>query len=84
MRKLTLALAAAGVAALTIGTLHAQQGGAPQLPGQADVSRVEAGSYTVDAAHSMVGWKLNHFGFNVRDIRSSIAAWRRSSYRAGA
>ncbi len=64
MRKLTLALAATGVAALTIGTLHAQQGGAPQLPGQADVSRVEAGSYTVDAAHSMVGWKLNHFGFN--------------------
>ncbi len=64
MRKLTLTLAAASLAALTIGTLHAQQGGAPQIPGQADVSRVEAGTYTVDAAHSMVGWKLNHFGFN--------------------
>ena len=64
MKKLTLALAAAGVATLTIGTLHAQQGGSPQLPGQADVSRVEAGAYKIDAAHSMVGWKLNHFGFN--------------------
>ena len=64
MKKLTLAFAAAGVAALTIGTLHAQQGGAPQLPGQADVSRVEAGTYKVDSNHSMVGWKLNHFGFN--------------------
>ena len=64
MRKLTLTLvAAAGLSALTIGTLQAQ-GGPAQLPGQADVSRVEAGTYKVDSAHSMVGWKLNHFGFN--------------------
>ena len=64
MRKLTLALAAAGVAALTIGTLHAQQGGAPQLPGAMDVSRAEAGTYAADARHTLVGWRVNHFGFN--------------------
>ncbi len=64
MRKLTLTLvAAAGLSALTIGSLQAQ-GGPAQLPGQADVSRVQAGTYKVDSAHSMVGWKLNHFGFN--------------------
>ena len=64
MRKLTLALAAAGVAALTIGTLHAQQGGPPQLPGQMDASRVTAGTYKSDPAHSLIGWRVNHFGFN--------------------
>lgn len=62
MRKLTLSLvAAAGVAALSIGTLHAQQGGPP---GVADVSRVETGTYKVDASHSMIGWSVSHFGFN--------------------
>ena len=64
MRKLTLTLAAAGVAALTIGTLHAQQGGPPQLPGQMDPSRVTAGTYAADSGHSLVGWRVNHFGFN--------------------
>lgn len=63
MRKLTLTLAAAGIAALTIGTLHAQ-GGPMQVPGAVDASRVQAGSYTVDSAHSLVGWRVNHFGFN--------------------
>ena len=47
MRKLTLTLAAASLAALTIGTLQAQ-GGPPQLPGQMDPSRVEAGTYKTD------------------------------------
>lgn len=60
--KVVLA-AAAGAAALTFGTLHAQ-GGAPQLPGQVDVGRVEAGTYQVDANHTLVGWRANHFGFN--------------------
>ena len=64
MRKLTLTLAAASLAALTIGTLHAQQGGAPQLPGAMDASRVTAGTYAADSAHSLVGWRVNHFGFN--------------------
>lgn len=62
MRKWTLPLAAAaGLAALSVGTLHAQQGGPP---GVADVSRVEAGTYKVDSGHSIVGWSVSHFGFN--------------------
>jgi polyisoprenoid-binding protein YceI len=64
MRKLTLTLAAAGAAALTIGTLHAQQGGPPQPPGQMDVSRAQAGTYAADARHTLIGWRVNHFGFN--------------------
>ena len=64
MRKWTLPLAAAGIAALSIGSLHAQQGGPPQLPGQMDPSRVEAGTYKSDKNHSLVGWRVNHFGFN--------------------
>jgi polyisoprenoid-binding protein YceI len=64
MRKWTLPLAAAaGLAALSIGTLQAQ-GGPPQLPGQMDASRVQAGTYKTDKAHSLVGWRVNHFGFN--------------------
>jgi len=64
MRKWTLPLAAAALAALSIGTLHAQQGGPPQLPGQLDASRVQAGTYKSDKNHSLVGWRVNHFGFN--------------------
>lgn len=63
MRKLTATVLAGAAALATFGTLHAQ-GGPQQLPGQADVGRVQAGTYTVDSNHSMVGWKLDHFGFN--------------------
>lgn len=63
MRRLTLTIAAASLAALTIGTLHAQ-GGPTQLPGQMDASRVEAGTYKTDKNHSLIGWRYNHFGFN--------------------
>lgn len=63
MRKIALTIAAAaGVSALSIGALHAQ--GAPQLPGSMDASRVTAGTYQLDAAHTLVGWRVNHFGFN--------------------
>jgi len=64
MRKWTLPLAAAAaVATLSIGTLQAQ-GGPPQLPGQMETSRVQAGTYKSDKAHSLIGWRVNHFGFN--------------------
>ena len=63
MRKLTAAILAGAASLATFTTLHAQ-GGPQQLPGQADVGRVEAGTYKIDSAHSMVGWKLDHFGFN--------------------
>ena len=37
---------------------------APQLPGQVDSTRVVAGSYTADPAHSLITWEVNHFGFS--------------------
>lgn len=40
------------------------QSGAPQLPGQADPTRVTAGTYTVDNHHAQIQWTVNHFGFN--------------------
>ncbi len=40
---------------------HHQQ---PALPGVEDVSRVTAGSYTADPAHTLVGWRVDHLGFN--------------------
>jgi len=58
--SLTLA-AAAGVAALSVGALQAQQGA---RPGQVDVAKVESGNYATDPSHSMVGFSINHLGFN--------------------
>lgn len=37
---------------------------APAVPGQPDKARVTAGTYTADANHSLVGWTVNHLGFN--------------------
>lgn len=56
MRK-TLALVALIAATPLIG-----QG--TQLPGQKDASRVTAGTYMADPGHSLIGWEVNHFGFN--------------------
>lgn len=51
------------LAALVLTTpLIAQS--APELPGQPDVSRVTAGTYAADPSHSLIGWEVNHFGFN--------------------
>lgn len=33
-------------------------------PGAADPERVEAGTYNVDPGHTLVGWRVSHFGFN--------------------
>lgn len=61
MRRTLIALAgAAGLASLSVATLTAQ----PQLPGAVDPARVEAGTYAADAGHSLVVWRVNHFGFN--------------------
>lgn len=35
-----------------------------QVPGQQDASRVTAGTYKTDPGHSLIGWEVNHFGFN--------------------
>jgi polyisoprenoid-binding protein YceI len=57
MRKLLLALPLF-VAVPLLGQ------GAPSVPGAVDVSRVTAGNYATDPSHSLIGWRVNHFGFN--------------------
>jgi polyisoprenoid-binding protein YceI len=38
---------------------------APQdLPGNADVTRIAAGTYQADASHTLVAWRVDHMGFN--------------------
>ncbi len=37
---------------------------APQVPGTMDVARVTAGTYNADPAHTLIGWRVSHFGFN--------------------
>lgn len=56
-----LALGTAGLAAFA-PALTAQ--GAPQVPGAMDPARVTAGTYAADPNHSLIGWEVNHFGFN--------------------
>ncbi|MEB3416572.1 YceI family protein [Alteriqipengyuania sp. WL0013] len=64
MKKYAIALAAAGsLAAIATLPASADHHGA-DLPGQMDVSRVAAGTYQTDPAHTLVGWSVNHFGFN--------------------
>jgi polyisoprenoid-binding protein YceI len=40
------------------------QNAPPAVPGAPDPARVTAGTYTADAAHTLVGWRVSHFGFN--------------------
>ena len=66
MKKFVLA-AVASLVAVTGGiaaapVIFAQ--GAPQVPGTQDPSRVTAGTYSLDAAHTLVDWQVSHFGFN--------------------
>jgi polyisoprenoid-binding protein YceI len=37
---------------------------APQVPGNIDVARVTAGTYNTDPGHTLIGWRVSHFGFN--------------------
>lgn len=66
MNRFVLALAATAIGvtgAITAApVLFAQN--APQVPGAKDPSRVTAGTYAADPAHSLIGWEVNHFGFN--------------------
>lgn len=50
-----------GLSALT--TLGAQDAPAPAL-GVVDPGKVAGGTYVADPAHSLVQWRVNHFGFN--------------------
>lgn len=49
------------LAAAAVPAVIAQSPGAPGAP---DKSRVTAGSYTADAAHTMVVWRVDHLGFS--------------------
>lgn len=37
---------------------------AMQVPGSKNPAAVTGGTYTIDPGHTIVGWKVNHFGFN--------------------
>lgn len=61
------AAAAATLAAVTGGIVAAPAifaQSAAQLPGAQDASRVTAGTYVADPAHSLIAFEVNHFGFN--------------------
>lgn len=55
--KLALPLALAAAAAPMVAQM-------PEVPGKPDPSRVTAGTYTAESSHSLVAWKVSHFGFN--------------------
>lgn len=65
-RKLAAAAAASLLAAsgaiISAPAIFAQ--GAAELPGVQDASRVAAGTYALDAGHTLVSWDVSHFGFN--------------------
>ncbi|MAF28909.1 MAG: hypothetical protein CL820_06710 [Croceicoccus sp.] len=57
-------LAAFAMAGAIVAAPVFAQNDVPALPGQVDVSRVAAGSYAADPLHTLVGFRVNHFGFN--------------------
>jgi polyisoprenoid-binding protein YceI len=65
MHKLKSGLAAVALtgAVLSFGVLQAQNGTLGG-PGTADISQVTAGTYAADPGHTLVGWRVNHFGFS--------------------
>lgn len=58
--RLPLILIAASAAIAT--PIVAQQ--AMQQPGSRNPAAVTGGTYRVDPGHTLVGWRVNHFGFN--------------------
>ncbi|WP_380878634.1 polyisoprenoid-binding protein [Sphingomonas sp. DBB INV C78] len=61
MRKIVIAVALAATTAVAIPVIAQQP---TTQPGAKDPSRVKAGTYTVDSAHTQVLWEVNHLGFN--------------------
>lgn len=56
--KLALPFALAALAAPSLSQMPMAQ------PGTADKARVTAGTYAADPTHSLIGWRVNHLGFN--------------------
>jgi polyisoprenoid-binding protein YceI len=51
---------------------------ATEAPGKADPSRVVVGTYSADPYHTLVGWRVNHMGFNdyfgqFGDVKGTLA-----------
>ncbi|OCC24756.1 hypothetical protein MB02_04580 [Croceicoccus estronivorus] len=64
MRKINFTLAGiAGAALLSFSAVQAQNGTSGQ-PGKADATLISAGTYAADPNHTLVGWRVNHFGFS--------------------
>ncbi len=68
MNRFTFAAATAATLAMVTGGIIAAPAifaqAAPQIPGAQDASRVTAGTYSADPAHSLITFEVNHFGFN--------------------
>lgn len=58
--RLPMILAAATAAIAT--PIVAQQ--AMQVPGSKNPAAITGGTYAVDPGHTLVGWRVDHFGFN--------------------
>lgn len=56
--RIALPLALVALAAPSLSQMPAE------TPGKADKSRVVAGTYAADPSHSLIGWRVNHLGFN--------------------
>ncbi|MXO85184.1 hypothetical protein GRI38_03995 [Altererythrobacter aurantiacus] len=57
-------LAGGAAATLAFATVSAQDMAANEPNAAVDISTISGGTYSVDSAHSMVGWRVLHFGFN--------------------
>lgn len=67
MKRFTAAALAAFAASAAFGLalpVIAQDAAPPMALGRADPALVAAGTYTVDPNHTLVGWRVNHLGFN--------------------
>lgn len=64
--KTSLAIVAAlsASATMALGAASGIAQDAPEIPGVVDVSRIQAGSYATDPAHTVIQWEVDHFGFN--------------------
>lgn len=77
MRRLALPAALLLSFAVTGSVIAQSPAAPPTVPGVPDPSRVTAGTYATDPSHTLVGWKVSHFGFNdyfgqFGDIRGTL------------
>lgn len=64
-RLATALLVGAALFGASLVPATAQDAGKPPpIPGKEDLKLVKAGSYQADPSHTLVGWRVSHFGFN--------------------